>query len=133
MEARTALSCSLAAPTTLCRRGPGCAMLTGIPSSARARFKAQRRSFIIRQALMTLFYRTVLLASVAVFTSDGLYCQARAILETFSIQPSAATDSRSPIRVSADTIQAANATLRQLIAYAYDLQEIQILGPEWIE
>lgn len=39
---------------------------------------------------------------------------------------------RGAVRMRPDAVSGENLTLKQLIRYAYDLQEVQILGPAWI-
>jgi uncharacterized protein (TIGR03435 family) len=53
--------------------------------------------------------------------------------ETASISPGAAGTPSAPIRVTRNGIVAANATLKQLVAFAFDLHEIEVSGPAWID
>src|SRR5262245_40007093 len=39
---------------------------------------------------------------------------------------------RGVVRMRPDGVSGDNVTLKQLIRYAYDLQDVQILGPAWI-
>lgn len=54
------------------------------------------------------------------------------MLEVVSLKPHPAGAARGAVRMKPDGVSGDNVTLRQLIRYAYELQDAQILGPDWI-
>lgn len=68
-------------------------------------------------------------AAVALFASS---VSGQAVLEVVSLKSHSSGGTRGAIRMRPDGVGGDNVTLRQWIRFAYDLQDAQIVGPDWI-
>jgi uncharacterized protein (TIGR03435 family) len=67
----------------------------------------------------------------------GAFCQssfatAPPAFETSSIKPNKTGGARGAIQMKPEGVSGSNVTLKQLLRYAYELQESQLSGPDWI-
>lgn len=53
--------------------------------------------------------------------------------DTVSVKPAQPEETKGPVRITSDQVNAVNVTLQQLIGSAYELPAWQISGPSWMQ
>lgn len=82
--------------------------------------------------------RPVATATVIVLMSYGLFGQSRSAtvpqaFEAASVKPNKMGGARGPVQMKPESLTGTNVTLKQLMRYAYELQDSQLSGPGWTE
>jgi uncharacterized protein (TIGR03435 family) len=79
--------------------------------------------------------RTFLIASLIGFMSQRTFPQSQPAplaFERASVKPSPSGSPMSGVRTQGESLTGKNVTLKELMAYGYDLPRYQISGPDWI-
>jgi uncharacterized protein (TIGR03435 family) len=107
-----------------------CQPVSDVHRNMRRLRERERQTFGLAFRLLDMVRSLV----VFVLAAYGAFAQSEPLaFEAASIKPSASADSRSNAVINDGGIVLTNVTLRQLVDAAYDIQDPQLVGPDWLE